>query len=121
MKIECPNTRAYPGAQRMPGKVKPSNPSPGNSSRVGRGKRSKEEGQKRGNGLLRKWLLGFEDRDKNLDRAEDDKEDPGDKLSLGNSVADRRRMFEEEKGAASPREGLQGRLKDPALGRDPGK
>ena len=80
-----------------------------------------KEGQKRGNGLLRKWLLGFEDRDKSLDRAEDDKEEPGDKLSLGKNVAARRRMFEEEKGAASPREGLQGRLKDPALGRDPGK
>ena len=121
MKIECPNTRAYPGAQRMPGKVKPSIPSPGNSSRVGRGKRSKEEGQNRGNGLLKKWLLGFGNRDKDFDRAEDDKEEPVDTQNLGQNVAAMRRKFEEETGAASPREGIQGREKDPALGRDPGK
>ena len=88
---------------------------------MGRVKRRSEKEQNRGNGLLEKWLLGFGSGAKDLGKVEDGKEKPEDRHNLGQQVVVLRRRFEEETGAVSPREGLQGRQKDPALGRDPGK
>ena len=106
----------------MPGKaIAPSKPSLGTTSRVGRVKRREEEGRKRGSSFLEKWLQGFENGDKDLSRVKEGKEKLGDTMKLGQKVENMRKMFEEGTGAGSSREGLQGRDKDPALGRDPGK
>ena len=70
---------------------------------------------------MEKWLLGFGSGAKDLGKVEDGKEKPEDRHNLGQQVVVLRRRFEEETGAVSPREGLQGRQKDLALGRDPGK
>ena len=88
---------------------------------MGRVKRREEKGRNRGSSLLEKWLQGFENGDKDLSKVEEGKEKPEDIKKLGQKVEKMRKKFEEGTGAGSSREGLQGRDKDPALGRDPGK
>ena len=106
----------------MPGKATaPSKPSLGTTSRGVRVKRREEKGRKRGSSLLEKWLQGFGNEDKNLCKVEEGKEKVGDMTNLGQKVGVLRKRFEEGMGAASSKEELQGRDKDPALGRDPEK